>query len=144
MNVGLLDVNVLIALLDPAHVHHEAAHRWLHASRRHGWATCAITINGCVRILSHPRYPGNGATAADIIERLKEACDARDHEFWDCRLSLLDERYFQAALLSVPRSITGAYLLAMAVRLHGRLVTFDATVPVSAVKGAEARHLVTL
>lgn len=144
MNVGLLDVNVLIALLDPAHVHHETAHRWLHANRKHGWASCAITINGCVRILSQPRYPGNRGTAFDVIERLREACRAADHEFWDSRLSLLDERHFQAAAIVSPGDITDAYLLALAVRNHGRLVTFDTTLPIKAVKGAEARHVVTL
>lgn len=32
----LLDINVLIALIDPAHVDHEAAHRWFEAEGRRG------------------------------------------------------------------------------------------------------------
>jgi uncharacterized protein len=36
----LLDVNVLVALLDPAHLHHDAAHAWFEVKREGGWATC--------------------------------------------------------------------------------------------------------
>ena len=31
MTIYLLDVNVLLALSDPMHIHHEAAHRWFAA-----------------------------------------------------------------------------------------------------------------
>src|SRR5713226_6496670 len=50
--IALLDVNVLVALFDPAHVHHEAAHAWFGANRKNRWATCALTENGFVRVLS--------------------------------------------------------------------------------------------
>ena len=35
----LLDVNVLIALVDPAHVSHDAAHDWFDAEGARAWAT---------------------------------------------------------------------------------------------------------
>ncbi len=54
--VALLDVNVLLALFDPDHIHHEAAHRWFARSRESGWASCPLTENGVVRILSNPAY----------------------------------------------------------------------------------------
>ena len=54
---ALLDVNVLIALFDAAHVHHRAASDWLGANIEQGWASCPLTQNGCLRILSQPRYP---------------------------------------------------------------------------------------
>ena len=54
---ALLDVNVMIALLDPNHERHEIARRWLEENIQHGWATCAITQNGCLRIMSQPAYP---------------------------------------------------------------------------------------
>ena len=46
---ALLDVNVLIALLDAGHVHHTRASQWLISEIGHGWASCPLTQNGCVR-----------------------------------------------------------------------------------------------
>jgi predicted nucleic acid-binding protein len=54
---ALLDVNVLIALLDSDHVHHARARAWLKENIRHGWASCPLTQNGCIRIMSQPGYP---------------------------------------------------------------------------------------
>ena len=54
---SLLDVNVLIALLDAEHVHHDAAREWMRENIRHGWATCPITQNGCLRIHGATRLP---------------------------------------------------------------------------------------
>jgi hypothetical protein len=59
MRAALLDVNVLIALFDPGHPNHEDAHRWFSRNRKQGWATCAVTINGCIRVLSSPSYPAD-------------------------------------------------------------------------------------
>jgi predicted nucleic acid-binding protein len=68
--VTLLDVNVLVALFDPVHVHHEAAHKWFGQNRKSGWATCPLTENGMVRVLSNPAYPGRRTTVHDAIRRL--------------------------------------------------------------------------
>ena len=57
---SLLDVNVLVALFDPDHVHHEAAHVWFAATRGAGWATCPLTENGVVRVLSNPSLLHHG------------------------------------------------------------------------------------
>src|SRR5208283_2090850 len=69
--VALLDVNVLIALFDPAHVHHEAAHRWFGVNRKYRWATCPLTKNAFVRVLSNPAYPGQATTIEDALVRLR-------------------------------------------------------------------------
>jgi predicted nucleic acid-binding protein len=45
--IALLDVNVLIALVDPQHVHHEPSHRWFQAHGCHGWATCPSLRTRC-------------------------------------------------------------------------------------------------
>ncbi|MCP5151975.1 MAG: VapC toxin family PIN domain ribonuclease, partial [Chromatiales bacterium] len=86
---ALLDVNVLIALLDAAHVHHASARAWLEANIEQGWASCPLTHNGCVRILSQPAYPGSQPPAT-IAARLAEAAATRWHTFWPDDLSLLD------------------------------------------------------
>jgi uncharacterized protein len=57
--VALLDVDVLIALFDPAQVHHEAALAWFEVNRENRWATCPLTENAFVRVLSNPSYPVN-------------------------------------------------------------------------------------
>jgi toxin-antitoxin system PIN domain toxin len=136
MKVGLLDVNVLVALFDPAHLNHEDAHRWFGRNRRHGWATCAATINGCVRVLSNPAYPTVEATAAEVIARLRALCSGAGHQFWMDSLSLLDEAVFRANSITGHRQITDLYLLGVAVRHKGKLVTFDRSIPLRAVVGA--------
>ena len=54
---ALLDVNVLIALLDPDHSSHRGATEWFADHVEDGWASCPLTQNGCIRIMSHPAYP---------------------------------------------------------------------------------------
>jgi hypothetical protein len=144
MSVALLDVNVLVALFDPSHQNHEAAHRWFGRNRKHGWATCPITANGCVRVLSNPRYPTVSATPEDAIERLARLCSAKDHQFWSDGVSIADEALFQPSAIRSYRTITDAYLLGLAVRYRGRLVTFDRSIPTRAVKNAAASNLVVL
>ena len=71
---ALLDVNVLISLLDQAHPHHQSAMSWLKAQIRHGWASCPITQNGCMRIMSQASYPG-ARSVSQIAERLRGALE---------------------------------------------------------------------
>src|ERR1700730_15747413 len=137
MNAGLLDVNILVALFDPAPVTHDEAHRWFGAHRKRGWATCPITINGCVRVLSHPAYPSFSATAAEVMSRLRSLCSASDHEFWTEGVSLLDSELFRSTAIAGHQKITDVYLLGLAVRRGGTLVTFDRSIPLKAVIGAE-------
>jgi hypothetical protein len=140
---ALLDVNVLIALLDAAHVHHGGARTWLEANIAEGWASCPITQNGCIRILSQAAYPGAEPPAA-VAARLAGAVATRWHEFWADDLSLLDSGVLDWRQLLGSRQLTDAYLLALAVRRGGRLVTLDRSVPLAAVPGASERHLVSL
>ena len=140
---GLLDVNVLIALLDPDHSLHERAREWFGRNAPDGWTSSPITQNGCVRVMSHPRYP-NTLPVRPIVERLREATRSHHHEFWTDDVSPLDPRIVDASRIHAPRQLTDLYLLALAVHRGGRFVTFDASVPVSAVRGAEKKHLVAL
>jgi toxin-antitoxin system PIN domain toxin len=140
---ALLDINVLIALLDPDHSLHERARYWFARNAPGGWTSCPITQNGCVRVMANPGYP-NALPVRPLIERLREATRSPYHEFWADDVSVLDARIVDAGRIHGPRQLTDLYLLALAVRRGGRFVTFDASVPVSAVKGAEKRHLVAL
>jgi toxin-antitoxin system PIN domain toxin len=140
---ALLDINVLLALLDRDHVDHVLARDWLDREIAAGWASCAITQNGAVRVMSQPRYPSPVAPAvvADLLER---ACATPHHEFWSCEISLLDPRVVDRRRLHGPRQVTDAYLLALAVRRGGRFVTFDQAVVTSAVPGATGAALTVL
>ena len=137
---ALLDVNVLIALLDGAHVEHASARRWLAANIDHGWASCPITQNGCVRILSQPSYPNTVPTAL-ALQRLAGACSTSMHGFWADDLSLLDGETLNPGLVYGANQLTDLYLLALAVRHGGCFVTFDRKIPFAAVRGARPEHL---
>ncbi|MDP1592719.1 MAG: PIN domain-containing protein [Gallionella sp.] len=137
---ALLDVNVLIALLDEGHVHHGLAMSWLEREISHGWASCPLTQNGCIRIMSQPKYPGNVA-AAQVAERLAEAANGPDHEFWPANISMLNEDVFDWSLVLGHRQVTDVYLLALAVHHGGRFVTFDRRIVLDTVKGAHSENL---
>jgi uncharacterized protein len=140
---ALLDVNVLIALLDADHLHHARAAIWLAENIAPGWASCAITQNGCVRIMSQPGYPSALPTAR-VAQRLREATETEHHLFVPADLSLLDTRHFDAEQLLGHRQVSDAWLLGLAVSHGLRFVTFDGSMPLRAVCGATAMHLVAL
>ena len=140
---ALLDVNVLIALLDADHSMHAPAMRWFASRARGGWASCPITQNGCVRIMSHPNYP-NPLRVGAVMERLGEATAAAEHEFWPDDVSLLDARIADHSRIHGPRQVTDLYLLALAVHQGGCFVSFDASIPRTAIRGAEKKHLIAL
>jgi len=140
---ALLDVNVLLALFDRDHVDHVRAREWLSAEIDQGWASCPITENGFVRIISQPRYP-NPIAPTEAIRRLAAATATEHHQFWSYTASLLDPTVIDGARVLGHRQVTDAYLLAVAVANDGRFATFDDSVPLGAVKGANARHLAVL
>lgn len=139
--VALLDINVLVALFDPDHVHHEAAHRWFAKERRRGWATCPISENGLVRILSNAGYADPPQAPLDTAARLKQFCESGGHEFWPDEISIRDLRPAQSGFALSHKQITDVYLLALACHHDGRLATFDRSIPLAAIEGATLRHL---
>jgi toxin-antitoxin system PIN domain toxin len=140
---ALLDVNVLIALLDADHSLHPSALRWFAGNAKAGWASCPITQNGCVRVMSYSSYP-NALPVRAIAERLAEATSNASHAFWADDVSFLDQRVIDPGRVHGPKQVTDLYLLALAVRNRGRLATFDRSIPLDAVRGAEKKHLLVL
>jgi toxin-antitoxin system PIN domain toxin len=139
---ALLDVNVVIALLDPDHAFHERAHTWWAGQAKSGWASCPIVENGVVRIMSHPGYSqGARFTPGDLISRLRTFATQTDHEFWPDDVSLRDGKLFTAERIHSSRQLTDLYLLALAGKHAGRLATFDQAIAISAVCGAKAESL---
>ena len=137
---ALLDINVIIALLDRGHLMHRAARHWMEQELEHGWATCPISQNGVVRIMAQPAYP-NHRPAAQVAERLSEACNHASHQFWMEDISLLQAGLIRWDRLLGPRQITDCYLLALAVTHGGRFVSFDQRIQVDLVPDASQVNL---
>ena len=137
---SLLEINPIIALLDSAQVFHRSAQTWLEKKILNGWATCPITENGVIRIMSQNAYP-NSQPPSKIAERLAEACQHPTHEFWPETISLLTDGVIRWQYLLGPRQITDAYLLAIAVVNKGKFVSFDQHINLSVVSGATPANL---
>jgi toxin-antitoxin system PIN domain toxin len=140
---ALLDVNVLIALLDSDHASHGVAMNWFAQHAREGWASCPITQNGCIRIMSNQSYP-NALPVQAIMHRLADACKEDVHEFWSDEISLLNPGVVDSTRIHGPRQLTDIYLLALAVENEARFVTFDTGIPVAAVRKATLNNLTVL
>lgn len=137
---ALLDVNVLIALLDAAHMHHARATQWLQQHMVQGWASCPLTQNGCLRIMAQPAYPQSLPLAA-VASRLALATAHPAHAFLADDYSLLDANQVHWEHLLGHRQITDSYLLGLAVRHQCCFVSFDERLNLHAVPGATAAHL---
>jgi len=133
---ALLDVNLLVALFDPDHVHHDLAHDWFADNRERGWATCPITENGFVRVVASPAYGSEIRRPVDLIAMLKRMCVGEGHTFWPDDVSLRDETLFDPSRLGNHRQVTDVHLLGLAQRHGGCLATFDRTIPTAAIVGA--------
>lgn len=141
--LALLDVNTLIALFDVDHAHHARAKRWLDSNIQFGWATCPITQNGMIRIMSQRAYP-RASTTQDMTLRLRDATAAPSHTFLCDNLSFTDASCVHADAVLTAANTTDIYLLALAVAHKARFVTFDHGVSLRAVVGATTAHLVKL
>ena len=125
MKTALLDLNILTALLWPAHEHHEAAHRWFSGRGNARWATCSLTQLGFVRIVSNPAFSRDALAPADAVALLRDNMNHPGHEYWTESLQLAPAVQAVEGALRGYRQLTDAYLLALASRRKGILATFD-------------------
>jgi len=139
----LLDANVLIALLDPAHVQHDAAHQWFAATGHQAWATCPLTENAVLRIIGSARYPNSPGTPAAVAPLMANLCALPGHVFWPDDVSLLDAETLDPSRLLHTNQVTDSYLLALARTHGGKLATFDRRMVTDAVpQGTQTLHLI--
>lgn len=136
MTVYLLDVNMLLALSDSMHIHHQAAHHWFAATGQAAWATCPITENGYVRIASHPSYPNRPGDALVVLELLRQFCARAGHQFWAADISLRE--MLQPSNLLSHSQLTDVFLLGLAVHHNGKLATLDQRIATTAIAGGNA------
>jgi toxin-antitoxin system PIN domain toxin len=125
VKTALLDVNVLTALLWPAHEHHEAAHRWFGARGKSGWATCSLTQLGFVRIVSNPAFSRDALTPAAAVTLLAENLAQPGHHFWAESLQVPAALAELRPRLQGHQQVTDAYCLALAGLRNGVLASFD-------------------
>ena len=141
--VALLDVNVLVALFDPNHAHHDIAHDWFSDHRADGWATCPVTENGFVRVLSQ-LASGVGERPSALVARLEKFCASGHHEFWPDTVSLRDPKVFRSTALVGHKPLIDIYILGLARSRGGLLATFDRSIPIGAVVGATRATLAVI
>ena len=140
----LLDVNVLIALIDPAHVAHEPAHRWFAADGHRAWATCPLTENGVIRIVGHPKYPNTPGSPAAVAAIMAQLRRLPGHVFWSDDLSVVATDILDPLQILTSAQVSDSYLLALAVSRGDRLATFDRRLSTKAVRGGKAAlHIIT-
>lgn len=140
---ALLDVNVLIALLDEAHVLHVAAARWLTANINNGWASCPMTQNGCIRIMAHSTYP-NRRAVVQVVESLSAATQTPYHQFWPDDVETVSATDLDWRLLLTSKHLTDVYLLAIATRRNARFVSFDRQIPATVVSSSATKNLLVI
>lgn len=125
MTCYLLDVNVLIALIDPAHLQHDQAHDWFGRTGHLAFATCPLTENGLLRIVGHPKYPNSPGPPSVVAHALRAMRQLPGHVFWPDTISLVQSDLVDPALLSSHGRVTDSYLLALARAHKGMLATLD-------------------
>jgi toxin-antitoxin system PIN domain toxin len=139
---ALLDINVLIALIDPCHVFHDRAHLWLEKQLDSGIATCPIVENGFIRILSHPNYSKTvQLSPGELVRRLLKFTSSHNHEFIHDDVRLLDGGKVDATLILGSKQITDIYLLALAADHQMKLATFDTGIQLAAARNALPSNL---
>lgn len=122
MKPALLDINVLLALAWPNHQHHAEAHAWFAIGAKKGWATCAFTQLGFIRLSSSPAYTMNAVSPQDAASLLQQWTRSTNHHFWGSPPA--DEPAIYARALG-HQQVNDAWLVKVAQYNDGRLVTLD-------------------
>jgi toxin-antitoxin system PIN domain toxin len=125
LNTALLDLNVFVALVWPAHEHHRPAHDWFKSRGRWKWATCPITELGLVRLLSNPAFSPDALSLDQAFSLLRTNLKHPLHEFWPDSIRVTPSLDDLVQHMEGYKQVTDAYLLSLAIRRKARLATFD-------------------
>lgn len=121
----LLDVNVLLALAWPNHVHHGAARTWFASSHTDGWLTCGVTESGFIRVSSNVRVTPDARTPGEAALLLHRICSLAGHEFLSDPVSLADVHQAVGEMAHSSSDVTDAHLILIARNARANFVTFD-------------------
>lgn len=131
------DVNVLLALISPDHVHYQAAHAWFSDTTQ--WATTPYTEAGLVRLVLNPVVVGATFTAATVLEVLRGLRALPLHRFLADDSSLAAPHIDVAALVG-HRQVTDYHLVNLVARKGAQLATFDSRL-VASLAPEDRRHV---
>lgn len=121
----LLDVNVLLALAWPNHVHHGAARAWFEAEHAAGWATCGVTESGFIRVSSNRRVTPDARPPAEAALLLHRMCRTPGHEFLVDRVRLSESHEALGAIAPASSDVNDVHLIMIARDASAEFVTFD-------------------
>ena len=125
MTVHLLDVNVLVALMWPAHAYHDRAQEWFAKYSKTGWATCPLTQAGCIRILSNPSFSSDAVTPQQALKILVANLKHPSHQFWPDDVSFAEAVEPMQKQMVGHQQVSDAYLLGLALHRKAKLATMD-------------------
>jgi hypothetical protein len=123
--VALLDVNVLLALAWPNHIHHELVHRWFARRARDGWATSSIVELGFIRVSSNTRVTPAAVSPQEAAALLRRITAMAHHRFWPDDVRFAQSRHVALSRVAGHQQITDAHLVGLAIRHNGCLATLD-------------------
>jgi toxin-antitoxin system PIN domain toxin len=122
VKISLLDINMLLALTWPNHQHHAQAHDWFAVQAKRGWATCAFTQLGFVRLSSNPAYSPDAVPPQDAAALLQHWTRHKAHHFWNSPAADMAAIYVRAL---GHQQVNDAWLVEVARKNKGKLVTLD-------------------
>src|ERR1700753_305517 len=125
MTVHLLDVNVLVSLMWPAHINHGRAQEWFAKYSKSGWATCPLTQASCIRILSNPSFSSDAVTPQQALKLLGANLNHPSHQFWPDDLNFAEAVEPLQKQMQGHQQVSAAYPLVFAIHRKGRLTTTD-------------------
>jgi uncharacterized protein len=139
----LLDINLLIALAWPQHIHHAQAHAWFGKTGHQAWATCPVTQLGFIRISSNSKIIPAAVSPREAIAMLDKISSLAGHEFWPDDVAPVAASTFASLALVGHRQVTDAYVLALAQHHKAALATFDRGM-VELIAGTDRTRYVTV
>jgi uncharacterized protein len=137
----LLDVNVLIALAWPLHVHHVIAHDWFEKVGQKSWASCPLTQLAFVRISANPKIISAAVSPREAAEALAQMTALTGHVFWPDSLPVEDLKTFNSNTIVGHRQVTDAYLIELAKYHKGKVATLDSGLADLLPQSERAKHV---
>lgn len=123
--MDLLDVNLLVSMAWPNHVHHTPATTWFRRRAGQPWATTPMTEAGFVRVSSNTAAIPGAVTPTEALALLGQMSDVPGHHFLPDDVRGVVGEHLDAERISTHVHVTDAHLLAVARRHGAKLATFD-------------------
>lgn len=125
MKTSLLDVNVLVALWWPAHESHDLVQEWFDRGAGRNWATCPLTQEAFVRLVSNPAFSRDAVPPQEAVAVLEANVEHPGHHFWPDAISFWESVQPMIRQISGHQQVSDSYLLGLAIHHQGRLATLD-------------------